>query len=82
MATKKDLRRELRSFYSAGLDPIMVEVPDLAFLMIDGHGDPNTSAEYSLAVQSLYAVAYAAKFAVKRRGHQQARLWCCHRRAS
>ena len=66
MATKRDLRRELRSFYSAGPDPIMVEVPHLAFLMIDGHGDPNTSVEYSLAVQSLYAVAYAAKFAVKR----------------
>lgn len=66
MATKRDLKRELGSFYSAVPDPIMVEVPELAFLMIDGHGDPNTSPEFSLAVQSLYAVACAAKFAVKR----------------
>jgi hypothetical protein len=66
MATKMDFKRQLRPFYSAAQEPIMVDVPELAFLMIDGHGDPNTAAEYSEAVQALYSVAYAAKFAVKR----------------
>src|ERR1019366_409420 len=65
-AMKVDFKRELRAFYSTGREPVMVDVPELAFLMIDGHGDPNTAAEYSEAVQALYAVAYAAKFAVKR----------------
>jgi hypothetical protein len=33
--------------------------------MIDGHGDPNTAAEYRGAVEALYAISYAAKFLVK-----------------
>jgi hypothetical protein len=65
-ATKVDFKRELRAFYSAGSEPVIVDVPELAFLMIDGHGDPNTAPEYAKAVQALYPVAYAAKFAVKR----------------
>jgi hypothetical protein len=36
------------------------------FLMIDGHGDPNTALEYKDAVAALYAVAYKVKFASKR----------------
>jgi hypothetical protein len=66
-ATKKiDFKREFRDLYAAGREPSLVEVPTLAFLMVDGHGDPNTAAEYRDAVEALYAVAYAAKFAVKR----------------
>jgi hypothetical protein len=34
--------------------------------MVDGEGDPNVSQEYRDAVQALYAVSYAVKFAVKR----------------
>jgi hypothetical protein len=65
-ATKKiDFKRELRDLYAAGREPSLVEVPTLAFLMVDGHGDPNTAAEYRDAVEALYAVAYAAKVAVK-----------------
>jgi hypothetical protein len=67
-ATKTDFKRELRELYTAKPTPTLVEVPELAFLMIDGHGDPNTSGEYSEAVQALYAVSYAAKFALKRAG--------------
>jgi hypothetical protein len=63
---KIDYKRELRELYAAGPDPAIVQVPDLSFLMIDGHGDPNTSAEFTEAVEALYAVAYAAKFALKR----------------
>ena len=64
--TRVDLKREFRVLYTAGRDPRLVDVPDLAFLMIDGHGDPNIAAEYAEAVEALYAVAYAAKFIVKR----------------
>ena len=40
----------------------MVDVPPMQFLMIDGHGDPNTAQEYRDAVEVLYAVAYKLKF--------------------
>jgi hypothetical protein len=34
--------------------------------MVDGHGDPNTSPDFSGAVEALYPVAYALKFANRR----------------
>jgi hypothetical protein len=66
LATRIDLKRELKELYSAGSEPAVVEVPELAFLMIDGHGDPNTAVEYGQAIEALYGVAYTAKFMVKR----------------
>ncbi|QJR20536.1 hypothetical protein HKM20_06535 [Pelagibacterium halotolerans] len=41
----------------------VVEVPTTRFLMIDGHGDPNVVAAYRQAIETLYGVAYALKFA-------------------
>lgn len=63
---KTDHRRELRALYSATARPVLVDVPELQFLMIDGHGDPNTAPEYAEAVKALFAVAYGVKFAVRR----------------
>lgn len=40
-------------------------IPDLQYLMIDGHGDPNTSPAFAEAVEALYPVAYKLKFASK-----------------
>jgi hypothetical protein len=66
-ATTIDLRRELSALYSATREPAFVDVPELSFLMIDGHGDPNTAPAYAEAVQALYSVAYTIRFALKRR---------------
>jgi len=66
VATRKiDYKRELRDLYAPGVEPLIVNAPELAYLMIDGHGDPNTTPEYGEAIEALYAVAYGAKFAVK-----------------
>ena len=66
-ATKKvDFKRELGDLYAPAREASLVEVPELAFVMVDGHGDPNTSVAYRDAIQALYTVAYSAKFAVKR----------------
>src|SRR5690606_28715996 len=43
----------------------LVTVPPQLFVMIDGSGDPNTSPDYELALQWLYATSYALKFAAK-----------------
>jgi hypothetical protein len=43
-------------------------VPELSFLMVDGHGDPNVSERYREAIQALYGVSYTLKFALKRGG--------------
>jgi hypothetical protein len=65
--TTVDLRRELSELYSAKPVPAFVDVPELPFLMIDGHGDPNTAPAYAEAVQALYSVVYTIRFALKRR---------------
>jgi hypothetical protein len=68
VVAKVDFKRELGEFYAARRSPAIVEVPELAFVMIDGHGDPNTSGEYRDAVSALFSVSYAARFALKRAG--------------
>lgn len=41
---------------------VLVEVPRMQFLMIDGEGDPNTAPAYARAVEWLYSVSYPVKF--------------------
>lgn len=66
---KTDLRKALKLFYEpSARDFAVVDVPEMAFLMIDGAGDPNVSPVYANAVQWLYGVSYALKFASKADG--------------
>ncbi len=44
----------------------VLDVPPMAFLMVDGRGDPATSVEYAQAIEALYAVTFTIKFATKR----------------
>ena len=44
----------------------VVDVPDLQYLMVDGHGDPNTTPDWADAVAALYPVAYGLKLASRR----------------
>ena len=62
-----DLRKELKDLYQpSAKEVVVVEVPAMNYLMIDGAGDPNTSEAYSTAVEALFTVSYAAKFMMKR----------------
>jgi hypothetical protein len=45
---------------------VLLELPPMQFLMIDGEKDPNQNPEYSDAVGALYSVAYKLKFMVKK----------------
>ncbi len=64
---KIDLKKELKHLYHASSQEVVqVDVPTLKFLMVDGMGDPNTSAEYVEAVEALFSVSYTVKFKVKK----------------
>lgn len=65
-ATKIDLTRKFKDLYTARGEPAVVDVPELSFLMVDGHGDPNVVPDYAEAVEALYSVSYTLKFALKR----------------
>jgi hypothetical protein len=62
---KADFRKELDSYQADLHEFRIVEVPTLQYLMVDGHGDPNTSQEFADALVTLYPVAYKLKFASK-----------------
>lgn len=66
MADKVDLKKELGTYRARRGQFEIVEVPDHAYLMVDGHGDPNTSPRYAEAVEALFSLAYTLKFASKR----------------
>jgi hypothetical protein len=63
---KTDFKRELKHLYNPPKTFTLVDVLPMSFLMIDGHGDPNTARAYVDAVEALYAVAYKVKFASKK----------------
>ena len=65
--SKLDLRKELRSFYTAKRKPAIVDVPAGRFLAITGRGEPGGDA-YRAALNALYSVAYTLKFRCKKEG--------------
>ncbi|WP_017793938.1 GyrI-like domain-containing protein [Leucobacter salsicius] len=66
MVDKIDFKKTLDGYRAKQGEFRMLELPEMRYLMIDGAGDPNTSAEYAAALAALYPVAYALKFASKR----------------
>ena len=53
-------------YYPSAQEVSLVEAPPQNFLMIDGMGDPTTSATFQAAVEALFAVSYALKFLIKK----------------
>ncbi|WMY78804.1 GyrI-like domain-containing protein [Citricoccus sp. I39-566] len=65
---KIDLKASLDPYRARRGEFRILDVPEMRYLMVDGQGDPNTSPEYAAALQTLYPVAYALKFASKAAG--------------
>lgn len=59
---KVDLRRDIASYAAPRGRFEVVTVPAQQYLMIDGHGDPNTASAYREALETLYPMAYGLKF--------------------
>ncbi|MEZ5715554.1 MAG: GyrI-like domain-containing protein [Paracoccaceae bacterium] len=65
---KLDFKRRDKALYAARPDGWQrVEIPEMAFLAIDGQGDPNGPG-YAAALMALYPMAYGVKFAEKAAG--------------
>jgi len=64
---KIDFKKELKHLYLPSAKKfLLVDVPLMNFLMIDGHGNPNTAREYQEAIEALYAIAFKIKFISKK----------------
>ena len=65
--SKVDFKKDLKHLYQPpSREFVAVDVPPMNYLMIDGHGDPNTAPAYQEAIEALYAVAYKLKFMSKK----------------
>ena len=64
--TTIDFKKALDTYRAREGELRVLDVPDTAYLMVDGHGDPNASPDFADAVASLYPVAYKLKFASRR----------------
>ena len=67
-AAKVDLKKTLDTYRARRGEFRLVDVPGTAYLMVDGHGDPNTEPAFAAAIEALYPVAYRVKFASKELG--------------
>jgi hypothetical protein len=77
-----DFKKLLAPLFNPPRDPVLVDVPDLGYLMVDGKGAPEEGAdappadapagpratEFQKALQALYSAAYTMKFSLKRDG--------------
>ena len=64
---KLDLKKLYKTLYNPSAKEFSIlEIPPLKYLMVDGHGDPNTAPAYAQAIQTLYGLAYTIKFHVKK----------------
>ncbi len=62
---KIDFKKEISQYQPKNHELEIVEMPSMQYLMIDGHGDPNTGKDFQDAIFALYPVAYKLKFASK-----------------
>jgi hypothetical protein len=68
-----DLKKLLKPFFNPPREPVLVDVPELGYLMVDGSGAPEETAtqpstEFQQAFQAIFPVAYTMKFSLKRDG--------------
>lgn len=64
--TKTDFKKTMKDLFApSSRDFVLVDVPEMQFLMIDGMGRPGTGQQYQEALEALYAVSYKIKFISK-----------------
>ena len=71
METPIDFVKEQKEFYLPKTEPVIVDIPEMLFLMIDGKGQPEGGPpehnnEFQAAFGALYGLVYSIKFSDKK----------------
>ncbi|MBK5240339.1 GyrI-like domain-containing protein [Clostridium sp.] len=75
IAEKIDYKKKYKDLYLPKQKPMVVDVPAMTFIMVNGSGNPNNEdGEYHKAVELLYGLAYTIKMS-KRNGCEPEGLW-------
>ena len=68
MSKKVDFKKDYKDLYLPKTSPMLIDVPPMNFIKIDGAGDPNQE-EYRQAIGALYALTFTIKMS-KMSGNQ------------
>lgn len=58
---KLDYKKKYKDLYLPKAKPMIIEVPEMTFIQVEGKGDPNTSLSYKNAMEILYGLSYGIK---------------------
>ena len=62
MANAKDYKKEYKDLYLPKEKPMMIDVPEMQFVAVEGKGNPNDeNGEYQKAIGALYGIQYTIK---------------------
>jgi hypothetical protein len=64
-----DYKREYKDLYMPKDKPVLIEVPSMNFIMVDGSGDPNNNPGFQRATELLYGLTFTIKMS-KMKGMQ------------
>ncbi len=64
-----DFKKAFKELYQPPNQPVVVTVPKMKFVMVDGEGYPGGNPAYEAAIQILYALSYGIKM-MPRQGFQ------------
>lgn len=58
---KVDYKKAYKDLYLPKTTPMIIEVPPISYIMIDGKGNPNTCEEYKHAMEVIYGISFTIK---------------------
>ena len=66
MSCQVDYKKKYKDLYQPKAIPMLVDVPKMKFIMVDGKGNPNDeNGEYAKAMELLYGLSYTIKMSKK-----------------
>ncbi len=60
-AEKLDYKKEYKDLYLPKTKPMVIDVPEMTFIQVEGKGNPNTSESYKKAMEILYGLSFGIK---------------------
>lgn len=62
---KFDYKKVYKDLYAPHTEPMLIEVPPICYVCVEGKGNPNTSIAYQEAIALLYGLSYTIKMCYK-----------------
>lgn len=61
-----DYKKEYRDLYFPKDKPVLIDIPAMNFIMVDGKDDPNNNPDFQEGVELLYGLSYTIKMSKKK----------------